>query len=676
MNTLYTIRLVILAFSLGFPLLPIAAEPAPPLADTNVSQLLEMSLETLMTIPVRAASGFEQRTADAPASVTILTHHELQAFGHRTLADALSTVAGFYTSYDRTYHSLGVRGFNRPGDYNTRTLVLIDGIRVNDPIYNTGRIGSDFPLDLDLIERIEVVRGPSSSLYGSSAFFAVINVITRNAKNVAPAELSASAGSYDTFSGRFSMAQVFGEKGSLLVSGSLLNSEGDDLYFPLYDTPQNNNGKAEGVDGERVASLFLQARQGGLTLQAMDMDRSKDLATASYDTIFNDPSGESRDRESLIDLTWEGELADSWQGLARTGYQRYEYGGTWPYDYAAAGQPPDRSLDEDIAIAETVGAEARLSTEIIPRNRITAGTEVRYAYRLDQKYMSAGETLLDSTENQTELGLYLQDELRLTPWALANAGLRYDDIEPYGDSDLSPRTALILSPADTATLKLIYGEAFRAPNAYERYYDDNNVTTKANPELHPEHIQTYEIAWEQRVLEWFQLNTSLYRHDIQDLITQDQDPADGLLQFQNVDSVEAQGFEIEGRLDLPENIKLRTSYTYCQTEDTSTGAPLSNSPEHMAKLNLMAPLFIPTVTLGPELQYVSTRTTASGETLDDAILVNATLLARQIRGGFDLAVSVYNVFDEQYSVPVGEDIRGGAMEQDGRTFRLKLTKRF
>ena len=216
--------------------------PAP--ADTNETQLLELSLEALMNIPVRAASGFDQNTSEAPASVTIITRNDLQEFGYRTLADALSSIAGLYTSYDRTYHSLGVRGFNRPGDYNSRSLVLINGVRVNDPIYSSGRIGADFPLDLDLIERIEVVRGPSSSLYGSSAFFSVINVITRDDKSLAPSEVSAAAGSYDAFSGRFSLVQSLGKKGSLIVSGSMMNSEGDDLYFPLYDSPENNNGFA------------------------------------------------------------------------------------------------------------------------------------------------------------------------------------------------------------------------------------------------------------------------------------------------------------------------------------------------------------------------------------------------------------------------------------------------
>lgn len=666
---------VVLTLAIAFVVVTPAVECVS-LADTNEAQLMEMSLEALMNIPVRAASGFEQQTSEAPSSVTILTRNDLQAFGHWTLADALSSVAGFYTSYDRTYHSLGVRGFNRPGDYNTRTLVLINGIRVNDPIYNTGRIGMDFPLDLDLIERIEVVRGPSSSLYGSSAFFAVINVVTREAKNIAPAEVAAAAGSYDAFSGRFSMAQGFGNKGSILVSGSLLNSAGNDLYFPLYDSPASHGGVAEDVDGEHVGSLFLQARYSGLTLQAVYMDRTKGLSTANYGTIFNDPDGENRDKETLVDLSWEGELADSWQGMLRGGYQRYEYGGTWPYDYAEPGQPPDRTLGEDIAISDAIGTEVRISTEIIPRNRITAGSEIRHTFRLDQQYVDSGETVFDSSEEQTDFGLYMLDELRLCPWALANLGLRYDKQEPYGDSDLSPRTALILSPARDSTLKLIYGEAFRTPNAYERFYDDNGASMKSNPDLAPESIRTYELVWEQLVTEWFQLNTSLYQYEIQDLITQSTDPADGLLQYQNIDSVEAQGFEIEGRLDLPAELKVRTSYAYCQAKDASTDERLSNSPEHMAKLNLTAPVFARNVTFGPELQYVSERVTASGEELGSVILINATLLARQLKGGFDLALSVYNIFDESYSVPVGEEILGGSVQQDGRTFRVKVTKRF
>jgi outer membrane receptor for ferrienterochelin and colicins len=646
------------------------------IARAESPDLTALSLEDLMNVPVRAASGFEQRTSEAPSSVTLLTRNDLRAFGYRNLADALSSVAGFYSTYDRTYHTLGVRGFNRPGDYDTRTLVLVNGVRVNDPIYSTGRVGMDFPLDLDLIERIEIVRGPSSSLYGSSAFFAVINVVTREAKDVAPAEVAASAGSYDAFSGRFSLAHVFGEKGSILISGTWLNSEGDDLYFPLFDSPENNNGMADDLDGERVGSLFLQARYGDWTLQAVHVDRRKDRPTASYGTIFNDPDAEDRDWETLVDLSWAGDLSGAWQGMARAGYQRYEYGADWPYDYADSGQPVDRGGDEDAATAESVGGEARVSTEVIPRNKLTAGADVRHTFRLDQHFVSAGEMVLDSDETQTDFGVYMQDEIRLFPWALVNAGLRYDGLEPYGDSDLSPRAALILTPAEGSVIKLIYGEAFRAPNAYERFYDDGGASSKPNPELEPETIRSYELVWEQRVVQWFQLNAAVYRYEIEDLITQTLDPADGLLVFRNLDAVEAQGFEIEGRVDLRAGFKARGSYAYCRAENASTDERLSNSPEHMAKLNLLAPVVPRWLTAGVEVQYLSDRLTVAREEAEEVVVVNATLLTQRLKGGFDLALSVYNVFDEAYSVPVGEEIEGGSVQQDGRTFRIKATKRF
>ena len=406
------------------------------------------------------------------------------------------------------------------------------------------------------------------------------------------------------------------------------------------------------------------------------MNRRKELPTASYGTIFNDPDGENRDRETMVDLSWEGELANAWQGMARAGYQRYEYGADWPYDYAEPGQPLNRVVNEDAATSESIGGEVRISTEIIPRNRLTAGAALRNTFRLDQQYVDSGKTVLDSRKDQTDFGVYLQDEIRIFSWALANVGLRYDRLEPYGDSHVSPRTALILTPTEKSVFKLIYGEAFRAPSAYERFYGDGGVSIKPNPKLAPETIRTYEFVWEQRVVEWFQLNTAVYRYEIQDLISQIVDPADELLVFRNVEKVKAQGVEFEGRLDLPGDIKVRGSYAYCRAKDADTGERLSNSPEHMAKMNLLAPLFARNVTVGPEIQYVSARTTVGGTKLADVILVNANLLARNVKGDFELVLSVYNVFDKKYSVPVGEEILGGSVEQDGRTFRIKATKRF
>jgi outer membrane receptor for ferrienterochelin and colicins len=144
------------------------------LTDLDLKELMEIEVVT-----VYGASKFEQKITEAPAAVSIVTSSDIKRYGYRTLADIMQSIRGFYTTYDRNYHYLGMRGFSRPGDYNTRFLLLVDGHRVNDNIYNTAFIGTEFPIDVDLIDRVEVIRGPSSSIYGTNAFMGVINVITR-----------------------------------------------------------------------------------------------------------------------------------------------------------------------------------------------------------------------------------------------------------------------------------------------------------------------------------------------------------------------------------------------------------------------------------------------------------------------------------------------------------------
>ncbi|MCH7600018.1 MAG: NAD(P) transhydrogenase subunit alpha [Myxococcales bacterium] len=145
-----------------------------------VQDLLEKSLEELLNLEVPtvyAASKREQSITNAPASVTIVTADEIAKFGYRNLAEVLGSIRGVHVIYDRNYHHIGVRGFNRPGDYDSRILKLIDGQRVNENVYGSGQSGTDSLIDLDIIERIEFVRGPGSALYGTSAFFGTINIV-------------------------------------------------------------------------------------------------------------------------------------------------------------------------------------------------------------------------------------------------------------------------------------------------------------------------------------------------------------------------------------------------------------------------------------------------------------------------------------------------------------------
>ena len=142
------------------------------LAQVQQPDLSQMGLEDLVKVEVDTVSGaskFLEKSTDIPASVTIVTADEIRDFGYRTLAEVLQSVRGFNVVYDRNYSYVGIRGFLKPGDYNARILFLLDGHRVNDNIYDGAYVGTAFPVAISLIDRIEIVRGASSSVYGTGA---------------------------------------------------------------------------------------------------------------------------------------------------------------------------------------------------------------------------------------------------------------------------------------------------------------------------------------------------------------------------------------------------------------------------------------------------------------------------------------------------------------------------
>src|ERR1039458_6863888 len=139
----------------------------PALAQEETKDIGEASLEELGTIQVYSASKHLQSASDAPASVTVVTADEIQKYGYRTLADILQSVRGFYITYDRDYSYVGVRGFGRLGDWNSRILLLVDGHGINDNALGQAMLGTEFLVDVDLIERVEIIRGPTSSPYAT-----------------------------------------------------------------------------------------------------------------------------------------------------------------------------------------------------------------------------------------------------------------------------------------------------------------------------------------------------------------------------------------------------------------------------------------------------------------------------------------------------------------------------
>jgi outer membrane receptor protein involved in Fe transport len=218
-------------------------------AQQEPKDLSQASLEELTSIQVYSASKHMQSVSEAPASVTVVTADEIQKYGYRTLAEILQSVRGFYITFDRDYIYVGVRGFGRLGDWNSRILLLVDGHRINDNILGQAMLGTEFLVDVDLIERVEIIRGPSSSLYGADAFFAVINVITRKPPQLKGVELSLEPASFGTYQSRASYGGQY--RGvDMLLSGTFYNSQGQTLFYPQFDSPATNNGITRNTDQE------------------------------------------------------------------------------------------------------------------------------------------------------------------------------------------------------------------------------------------------------------------------------------------------------------------------------------------------------------------------------------------------------------------------------------------
>lgn len=635
------------------------------------------SLEELLKIEipsVEAASKRTQKTIDAPSSVTIVTADEIRRHGYRTFSDLLKAVRGFYISYDRNYSYVGVRGFGRPGDYNSRVLMLVDGHRVNDNVYDGALVGTDFPLDVDLIERVEIVRGPGSSLYGTSAFFAVINVVTKTGKDMEGVEVAGDAGSNDTYRGRLTVGKNW-EGWDLLASGTLYDSGGaDSLYYPEYDDPATNNGLAEGVDDDRFESGFVSLRRHGLTLQGAYVSREKVIPTGSFETVFNDPRNVTTDDRAWFDLGYARTFASGIDVAARVYYDYYAYDGTYVYDYSETDDP-FLVLNRDFAKGTWWGAEARAGRTFFGKHMVTLGGEYRDYRQQDQSNYDEDPfvSYLDLQTSSDVAAVFLQDEFTISPRVLLSAGVRYDHYSTFGGTT-NPRFALIVRPSSKSAVKLLYGQAFRAPNTYELDYE--SLTFKANPELEPERIRTGELVWEQYFGERFRASASAFYSSIDDLISQAVDPADDLILFENLNRAEAAGFEAEAAMLLPSGLEARAAYTFADATDKDTGEWLSNSPRHVVQVNATVPIVKAKLSGSVELQSLSKRLNVRGEEVPGHVVVNVSLLSRKLLPRLELTANVYNVFDERYADPGAEEHRQGSIAQDGRTARLKLAWRF
>ena len=622
-----------------------------------------------------AASRYGQAIEDAPASVSVITSEELRAFGYPTIADALHGMRGFTISNDRAYPSASVRGLGQPEDYGNRLLVLQDGHSLNDDVDNASAIGSNARTDLGDVERIEVVRGPGSLLYGTGALSGVVNLVTRPRDE--PDSAQAGFGVYDgvALHGRAGFMKHFGQDGALWASVSGARSDGLDLVVPVVQDASVVPTPISSVDAFHSFGTAGRVFLGALTAQWFYHRRDQTDPVGAYATAVGDTATHLRDQRMTAELKFEPQLTATTQLLLRAHADRYvshelfasdpraveDYQGTW------------------------YGGEARLIVTPLPQLRLMLGGEAQAhpEVKLHGQTQDGAPPYLDESTSFRFGALYALADAAPRDWLRLNAGARLDVYSTFG-AIVVPRAALIVKPLPGGTLKLMGGRAFRAPSIYEQVYNDAGATqAKAvDParglDLGPESIWSGEAEYSQRFFtDWVALLGGHYS-SVNGFITIGPDaPGSTVVRFQNSpDDVQLKGLDVELRRDLHRQVMLSASYSYQSATRTAEGK-LVNAPEHLACLKGLAPLIPDQLLLGVRLTLEAPRRISAGSDAETrgAAVADVTLSGTVREPGLSWTLGVYNLADQKYDVPVSTTFASRTLPQNGRTLLFNVEAR-
>jgi outer membrane receptor for ferrienterochelin and colicin len=629
---------------------------------------------------VTAVSRYAETIDDAPSSVTVISGAELRAFGYPTVADALRGVRGFTISNDHSYPSASVRGLGQPEDYGNRLLVLADGQPLNDNIDNSSAIGNNARVDLHDVERIEVVRGPGSLLYGTGAFSGVVNLVGRPRDE--PTSGHVGFGVYDdaVVHGRAGFHLNLGQDRGVWASASAAHSEGYALSIPIGQAGATPHDRvARGVEAFGSGGTAGRAWWGPVTAQWFYHQRDQAVPVGAYKTPFNDPATVLHDKRMMAELRVEPRLGDKVQLLLRASGNRY----LSHADYA----PASSAYAEDYK-GTWFGGEARLVVTPLPWIRLTAGGEVQVHPEATLFGKSQDGVYLDEKNPYRFGAAYALAELSPKPWVRLSGGARVDVYSSFGPI-VVPRAATIWKPWEGGVLKVMGGRAFRAPSVYEQFYNDGGVTqAKAvDPSrkltLGPESVYAGEVELSQRFLgDWVAL-AAAHASVVEHLIGAVPDrTGSAAVRFENAaDPVLVVGGDVEIRRDFRRGLMLAATYGYQRASLLGTAQKdplLVNAPQHLASVRGIVPLIRDLVSLALRLTLEAPRRIdAEHDESTRAALIADLAASGTLRDyGLHYTIGVYNIADYKNQVPVGASYASRTMTQNGRTFLLDLTATF
>lgn len=552
-------------------------------SDDRLAQLLSLSLAELMAQEVTISTNTRQPLVKAPAVVTVISAEDIQATGASNLAEVLEGVPGIHVRANQFGNRplVHFRGANA-----TQTLLMINGAPVKDLMWGFGIFWKGLPASM--IDRVEIIRGPGSALYGADATAGVINVITRTATRITDTEAGARVGSYDSGAGWLRHGGTWnGFEIGLTAEVSTTNGYRPDIGADGQTSRDATYGTSvsyapgQAHYGWQDADLRFALARGNWRLHA-DYMRHSDLEIGLTGAGVLDPVTRASDSRWNLDLLYnDADFGRDWGVNAELRFVHLDYSSGAGFQERPPGYFDGTDTYPDGVINRMRSAERRLSLEASALYRGLARHAIRLGvghvwqdlYSVEQVISdpTAPDTLIDVSDTAAAFApekmrriayAFVQDIWTLSDTWELTAGARYDRYSDFGTT-LNPRLALVWQASDRVTAKLMYGQAFRAPS-YQELYSATSVALP-NPDLQPERARTWDLSLTYAARKDLQLGIDLFHFSQSDLIAAVGTPS----QFQNTGDHTIRGIEFDAQWQATETLRLSGNFTWRNQDDSA-----------------------------------------------------------------------------------------------------------
>lgn len=626
---------------------------------------------------ISIATGYSKPINKAPAVASIITKQQIMQSGAQDIRHVLEMVPGLHIEKhpQNNLDKFVIRGIS--STYNPQTLLIINYTPITSLFTgNQSNVWAGMPIKA--IERIEIIRGPGSAIYGADAFAGVINIITKNGQLNSKNNMGLTIGN---FNNRNSFIQFSNNDSDLKYFLSLEYGKTDGEAPTVNHDAQSRIDNAIGTNASLVPGTVnrsvdttearVEANYKNLTLR-LGFQGRYNIGTDFGIASALDPNGRYGSERTTFDLTYKKQILDKWEYQFKTSY----YHGTMnseedTYLFPEGGfygMYPDGMIGNPEYKEQNTRASATLSYKG-NKHLIRMGLglfdggiyEVKESKNFDSAFMPLPQGLTDVSdtdavylhENRRDNHyFYLQDEWKiLTDWELT-IGARYDDYSDFG-STLNPRLALVWSADYNLSFKALYGQAFRAPS-FTELYAINNPVALGNTNLKPEVINTYELALNYKPNNNLELDFNVFNYHIDDSIQFVPDTGANTVSAKNSGEQTGHGIEVEAKVKVNTNWSISASYAYQDSEvkvDISQNIKIISPPGHAANhsVYLTSHNQISDIwQLNVQWNYIGERERMDNdprEALNGYHKVDATLIASELINNVNLSFSIKNLLN-------------------------------